>query len=938
MKLIKKILPIFILLIAILTIVSCKKNNSSTSYSYPNPVPLYNSEDTYLTVGNLKVSKKSVYNRLLNSYGKETLKNLLDDKLLPALSTEDQAEFDLYLDNLIYGSDKESLSPEELNEKLDSFKNAALTLGLKIDDSEKDDSLYYVNYYKLQYRREVYALKKLAEEIKASLDNEDTEDDKLTDNDYVSFVNSNFHKHYNLVLVTFESRQQALDALKAAGVKTENLVAEWTNASDTKLTKDEIKNVFLSMYQATTNKTGEVTSYTYNELCKVAATSTQDKTIANRVAKLSTEELTNAYTHAPAAYSGRWFLAFLDSTSDEYFLDSNPAKTLAASAVKEFNADGTVKELTDEAKTELFDLVVKNQLNSSTSNHDNNVTRYLNELRQSKNLEIFSEAIEIPYKTDYESAYSSLSITDYASFKETTNTSSDVVAKTDELSISVEDMYKALTDQYGVLLSLLFVQQYVLLNSEYNKVIDYATLEVKDQEKYNTYVTADYTTYKEAFESGNFEANGYPAAYGWENFMRDYLGVTSEKEIVTDFNGTLYDDVLALYTEAIYLAEVGDVELVLPDGADDYALTSPKWERNYGVLAKDSVKEGTTPTISLAMSKDDIKNVAKKHDTDDKEIEYKPEDYYGHFLVTYTNTEGNEVTIITDVEKDQAVLEKMAEIYNASFTATVSSVYAYVDNNHDGVADNIDDNDELKNKAKELVNLVWNQAYYKYSQEVADKTYPRQSASDYIAAAVRAYATSNDPMWETYKQAGFRLGTTTGTSYSRTTDASDELKATVKTMWADLKNMSSSVMGQTIDPIYRWVENDVVHNVKAMEFADHYEAVYSKNAYYRLVVTKATSITAYTYTSTTISQTPNYYLYTQYKLDTDKRETNVYCSSQFTSYYTPAISELASSSIANKKLLEDAKALLASVTFSSNNDANIAQLTKVIDATLDAYN
>ena len=63
MRLFKRILPIFLLILAVVTIASCKKD-TKTTYTYPNPVPLYTSEDAFVTVDGLTVTKKDVYNKI----------------------------------------------------------------------------------------------------------------------------------------------------------------------------------------------------------------------------------------------------------------------------------------------------------------------------------------------------------------------------------------------------------------------------------------------------------------------------------------------------------------------------------------------------------------------------------------------------------------------------------------------------------------------------------------------------------------------------------------------------------------------------------------------------------------------------------------------------------------------------------------------------------
>ena len=150
-------------------------------------------------------------------------------------------------------------------------------------------------------------------------------------------------------------------------------------------------------------------------------------------------------------------------------------------------------------------------------------------------------------------------------------------------------MFDALTERYGAVITLLFVQQYVVLNSKHNDVMNYVTGEILNSDKYDEYVEADIEAYKESFEDGDFESYGFHASYGWTNFLRDYLGLSEEAAIIVDFNSSLYEDVLALLTKSLYMAEVGDVELVVltdAEGVKTWGLKSAKWAQTHDTGVK----------------------------------------------------------------------------------------------------------------------------------------------------------------------------------------------------------------------------------------------------------------------------------------------------------------------------------------------------------------
>ena len=145
---------------------------------------------------------------------------------------------------------------------------------------------------------------------------------------------------------------------------------------------------------------------------------------------------------------------------------------------------GNIVELTAALKEKLFAELVKLELGTSANAYQNNIDRVMFELRQAAGLEIFAEGVEVAYKQSYDSVFSALDITDYEAFKATPNTSATEVVKWNGGSITVDQMFNALTTRYGALITLLFVQQYTILTSEHNTIVNYVTGEVLNSERY----------------------------------------------------------------------------------------------------------------------------------------------------------------------------------------------------------------------------------------------------------------------------------------------------------------------------------------------------------------------------------------------------------------------------------------------------------------------
>lgn len=924
-KLFKRIIPCLIVLLSIFTIASCKED----VYKYPSQVPLYTSDGIFAEIGNLKISNKDIYNRLVQSYGLEEIENAIDAELLKdvTLNEKQEKDFQDQMTNLIYGTlDVEELTDEEKADALKSFEMEMISNGLIVDKNSKDHPLYYENYYRLDYKRYVKTLEVLTAEIKeADAELEEDEDPYFTDSEYVSYFKSNFSKTYNLIVVTFESEKEALEVMEQAGINVDSLLGGWKNASGSELSNDEIVNAFKAMYQVAYNETCPgVKEYTYKDLLAFKNTTANDGVIAGKAANLKDGE----YTQAPLPYSGRFFLMYAETVGTHYV--SNNDNELKFEDSEEFiaekDADNNVTLLTEATKEALFSYLVEQELATSSA-YENNVNRVMYELRQEAGLEIFAEGLEINYKSSYDAVFSALDITDYEQFKATKNESSTEVAKWNGGSLTVEEMFDALTERYGAVITLLFVQQYVVLNSKHNDVMNYVTGEILNSEKYDEYVEADIEAYKESFEDGDFESYGFPASYGWTNFLRDYLGLSEEAAIIVDFNSSLYEDVLAILTKSLYMAEVGDVELVVltdAEGVKTWGLKSAKWAQTHDTGVK-VVDENVKPAITLAWDTEDIKDLPTTDENGKAKI-YAKNDYYGHFILTT-----NERAYLTNVTADQAVLEAYDEIYEETFSATVSGVRVFYDKDLDGIADEVAEADATL--AQQLIDLVWDAARH-------------ESAENTIAAnlttVIRNYElAAPGSVWYSYKQAGLRVSVISGATYSNNTTADENILTVIKGMWTDIVNYkdetgaAASITGQTLDPIYRYVKNDKVYTVSAYKFADKYGAVYADNGYYQFAVTKATSRTAYEYKTSTKTQKPSLYIYEQYQLDSDDRDITINCSSQITTYYTPAINRIAGSNVVNKTILTSAKELLSSIKFTENNTKLHGDLTYLINAALE---
>ncbi len=521
--LLKRILPCLLVIVSIFTLASCKPKK--VEKIYPSVTPsITNPNDAFLKIGNYKVSNQQIYNQLLNSYGLEELQDWIDNIILKENASEydshyNEEGFNLNLEQIIYGvdkddntkSNKDNLTPEERDETLAKFEKDMRALGYFTKEE-------YTAYYKLEYRRMSFAVNAFKKFVKDYNDDEENENDYFTEEAIKSQYESLHRPTYEVILVTFDSEKEAKDVMALAGIDLSNLNANW-KINGTEATPATLRQAFENMYSIITGSdaTNEaVKTYKYAELQKISST------IATKVASLSktgteVEDLVKSYTHGPATYGTRYYLVLkLNETNEN---------------VKPF------EEISAEEKDEVVHSLVENSLSTSY------IDKVFNEERNKLSLKIYDQGLETKYVAAYKKAYADLSIEEFDEFKTTTDESDSVVAEFTydgkTYKLTAQELFEKLSTKYGSIISMLLLQQYVVLTS-YNKVYNYITGEVLDQKKYDEYYKTDVQKYKTSFEEGNYEENGYPTAYGWNNFLRDYLGITNEKELMTNLDSSLY--------------------------------------------------------------------------------------------------------------------------------------------------------------------------------------------------------------------------------------------------------------------------------------------------------------------------------------------------------------------------------------------------------------
>lgn len=502
MKKFKRFVVIILTICAVLVCASCKKCSDETEAVKP---AISNPDNAFIKIGSYTITNKEAYNQLLNSYGLEVLLNMVDEELLPAV--KDEAAYKEYLEGVIYGTE------EPTDEAFNQFIEDLPLLGLNNDPTSEN---YYDKYYRLAYRRTEYAISKYEEKVGR---------DSFEDDEIEAYFESEYRKTNDLVIIKFDSNKEANYYLEKYGVNINNVNAGWVKTDGTKYTAEEILAIFENIYKDVNSvETTGLQTYTYEDLTTI------NSSLASAVYKW---EVGN-YTKLPTTYSSSLYLVYKNAESK--------------------NLDEEGNEVTLENKKEaVIDSLVKESVDSYYSTYASIENQLAAEIK------IYDQSLENFYKLTYETSCTSIGLEegDYTTFEGTDEQSENLLfsykVNGTTKDVTADQLYAQLKDKYGVYLAALYLKQFIVLKD--NGVYDYTTDTILNQDKYNEYIEADITEYKDAFEAGDYESLGYPANYGWENFVRDYLGLLSDSKILVNLDSTLYNDALADYKEALYLVE-----------------------------------------------------------------------------------------------------------------------------------------------------------------------------------------------------------------------------------------------------------------------------------------------------------------------------------------------------------------------------------------------
>ncbi len=254
----------------------------------------------------------------------------------------------------------------------------------------------------------------------------------------------------------------------------------------------------------------------------------------------------DSYTKKPISFSSgnTYFLAALLSRYEaqelEYDFDDEVDEDLKAPSEELLN------EIKDYLSVEKFD--------------DNILTQMLIELRAKNNFVIYDNFLEAMYQASYDNLYgTTLKMEDYPEYKVNKKNSKTLVytlkAENGEtIEMTAQNFFEELNEDHGpqIVLSIMS-NYYVLSNPEFNELYNHVTGEIYDEEAFKEAIDTSLKNIKYYFNAGYYATSGFSADYGWNNFLRDYLRMDNEYELILNAAGT--EDAFKNYYETTYTYE-----------------------------------------------------------------------------------------------------------------------------------------------------------------------------------------------------------------------------------------------------------------------------------------------------------------------------------------------------------------------------------------------
>jgi len=692
-----------------LTLIFTYKPKSEPDYQYPSVIPtILNKDETYVTIGSRNVTNEEVYNMAIVSYGLSTMLDLIDSKLFD-LSLITEEEILDYKKELFASYNSISLDEVDLDDE-EQTKTFIDQMTLQGFSSDED----IIDSIKLDLARQKYAKEVLASEINAYSPTIDmpTYFTESQVNQAISLFNDLVSKS-KVVYISFRSRYEAIQLMQSLDINTNSLSNGWKKISTGEaFTKDEIVDTYLSIYNKVYSKEmtiDDVPEISSSELSEVS--STLSVYVFSKLSDiLSSDNPTNCYITDPnkSYLASYYYLALRYDTTNKFTYED----------FVRIYTDGTDDLEEKEIYNKVKEKLEENVLTSSYINYQ------LYKNRLDKNISIYDERLDLAY---YNQSLQTLG----AGYEMTTDESATIVCKAGDVKVNIDEFYNLLMKKYGAVISMQFMNFYMLFNESYSNVYNFETK--TRLALFESSFCSNIEVLKESLEEGKYESYGYSRYYGWENFLRDYGGLT------------YIDDSVML--------------------GDAYNLALAKYKNS---------KASTTNSLSDDLYEKFLSTYVQKDPSLRTTVEY---------FQSYLDEITDEATIDT-------IYYQVINNFQSFFSIKASSFTYYFDNNGDGLADEVDS--ETDHLGQTLFNAMFYIAKtgvtklsekenmsddYKLAKEFLDefnkgsyssKVLKGETIDERLSSLVSIYNTSSldDKVFSKYKLLGIRIVSGASSTYT----------------------------------------------------------------------------------------------------------------------------------------------------------------------------
>lgn len=543
----KRVLPIIIAL-AIIIVLAITLSLISTD----RKAPLIEDKDgTYLTIDGIEVSNEAVYKDLRFNYGINTLVSIIDKDLLKVVKNSNdvsyydavtQEQIDEAVEKAIFPNGRTGVTEDDDKTILTWENNQYVSNGLR--NQEDIDASYRLTLAKRAYAKAIIA----------------ADDETVKDSDISSYYSNNYKKAYWAVVIKFDTLVEAENALNQLGVKSKDVevtvggttrtVKKWVWAeTDAELNEEEVKQTHIDLYNYTVSHTAPGYPNNDNPANNLVLGADQYTVDAGKIVFNTTKDsdedspknlfyytterlnaLSSSLTTAVNSLSN--YLVSGTDLEKTYLVAPRAAGSAYYFAMKLNFVDPVVlyedgEIANQELREEIISAIVESKVTESL------IKTKMAELRKEKGILIYDPLIEANYISGFDTTH-----------KKSKKSSSTVVATVNGVDYTAQDLFDAMSKLYGVASGYTQYLREMLFRSEYNTIYNVDEEKVLDNKAWND--LKDQIDYlKTSFANGSF---GVDASYGWDNFLRDYNNVESEKALLIDL---LYDKVFTEYTNTI---------------------------------------------------------------------------------------------------------------------------------------------------------------------------------------------------------------------------------------------------------------------------------------------------------------------------------------------------------------------------------------------------